>query len=149
LRRECDSGGHRRSNFGQSPLVNDPMMRAYLIVGAAVSTVVILAVDNVVRLWGVPGSTAPFLFTTWTLLLGAYSFTNVRVAAMGPAGLPMFGAKATATARGLYGFSAVLTAGRGVRGRAAVVPRNALSCRRNGQGTVPLSASRPSHVRTS
>jgi hypothetical protein len=44
------------------------------------------------------------------LLLGAYSFTNVRVAAMGPAGLPMFGAKATATARGLYGFSAVLTA---------------------------------------
>jgi urea transporter len=50
------------------------------------------------------------LVHTWTLLLGAYSYTNVRVAAMGPAELPMFDAKATATARGLYGFSAVLTA---------------------------------------
>jgi urea transporter len=76
LRRECDSGGHRRSNFGQSPLVNHPMMRAYLIVGAAVSTVVILAVDNVVRLWGVTGSTAPFLFTPGRYCLGP---THIRM----------------------------------------------------------------------
>ena len=70
-------------------LANHPLMWAYLIVGAAVSTVVTLAVANVVKTWGVPGSTAPFVFTTWLLLLGAYSFTNVSVAAMGPPALPV------------------------------------------------------------
>ena len=70
-------------------LANHPLTWAYLIVGAAVSTVVTLAVANVVKTWGVPGSTAPFVFTTWLLLLGAYSFTNVSVAAMGPPALPV------------------------------------------------------------
>jgi urea transporter len=70
-------------------LANHPLMWAYLIIGAAVSTVVTLAVANVVKTWGVPGSTAPFVFTTWLLLLGAYSFANVSVAAMGPPALPV------------------------------------------------------------
>lgn len=51
-------------------LANHLMMWGYLIIGAAVSTVVTLAIAKVVRLWGVPGSTAPFVFTTWLLLLG-------------------------------------------------------------------------------
>jgi urea transporter len=68
-------------------LANHPLMWAYLIVGAAVSTIVTLAVANVVKTWGVPGSTAPFVFTTWLLLLGAYSFANISVTAMGPPAL--------------------------------------------------------------
>lgn len=64
-------------------LVNHPMMWAYLTIGAAVSTVVTLAVAEVVNTWGVPGSTAPFVFTTWLLLLGAYSFQNLPVAITG------------------------------------------------------------------
>ncbi len=70
-------------------LADHAMMWAYLIIGAAVSTVVTLAVDKVVKTWGVPGSTAPFVFTSWLLLLGAYSFTNVPVAMMGPPALPV------------------------------------------------------------
>jgi urea transporter len=69
-------------------LRHDPMMWAYLILAAAVSTVVTLAIANVVKAWGVSGSTAPFVFTTWMLLLGAYSFTHVPIAAMGPPALP-------------------------------------------------------------
>lgn len=70
-------------------LANDWMMWAYLILGAAVSTIVTLAVAKVVKTWGVPGSTAPFVFTTWVLLLGAYSLTHVPVAAIGPPALPV------------------------------------------------------------
>lgn len=69
-------------------LANRPMMWVYLILGAAVSTIVTLAIDKVVKTWGVPGSTAPFVFTTWLLLLGAYSLTKIPVAAMGPPALP-------------------------------------------------------------
>ena len=68
-----------------------PMMWGYLVLGAAVSTIVTLAIDKVVRTWGVPGSTAPFVFTTWLLLLGAYSFARLPIAAMGPAALPVAG----------------------------------------------------------
>jgi urea transporter len=70
-------------------LANHPLMWAYLIMGAAVSTIVTLAVANVVKTWDVPGSTAPFVFTTWLLLLGAYSFTNISVTGMGPPTLPV------------------------------------------------------------
>lgn len=65
-----------------------PMMWAYLLLGAAVSTVATLAVSNVVKSWGIPGSTAPFVFTTWVLLLGAYSFTHLHLATLGPPALP-------------------------------------------------------------
>lgn len=69
-------------------LAHHPIMWAYLILGAAVSTIVTLAVDKVVKTWGIPGSTAPFVFTTWLLLLGAYALTKVPVAAMQPPTLP-------------------------------------------------------------
>lgn len=78
-----------------------PMMWAYLVIGAAVSTVVTLAITNVVKNWGVPGSTAPFVLTTWLLLLGAYALANVPVASMGPPALPtVAGAAANASPAG-------------------------------------------------
>lgn len=70
-------------------LHHHPMMWGYLLLGAAVSTVATLAVANVVKTWGVSGSTAPFVFTTWLLLLGAYSFTHVPIAALGVPALPV------------------------------------------------------------
>jgi urea transporter len=75
-------------------LAHQPLMWVYLVIGAAVSTVVTLAVANVVRTWGVPGSTAPFVFTTWLLLLAAYSLAKIPVASMVPPTLP--GAKVAA-----------------------------------------------------
>jgi len=69
-------------------LAHHPLMWAYVVIGAAVSTVVTLAIANVVRTWAVPGSTAPFVITTWLLMLASYSFASIPIAAMGPPALP-------------------------------------------------------------
>lgn len=70
-------------------LAHQPLMWACLVIGAAVSTVMTLAIANVAKNWGVPGSTAPFVFTTWLLLLAAYSLARIPIAAMGAPGLPV------------------------------------------------------------
>lgn len=61
---------------------------AYLVVGAAVSTVVMMAIANVFNTWGVPALTFPFVLTTWFLVLGAWSFSNIEPDGLGPSGLP-------------------------------------------------------------
>lgn len=76
-------------------LADHPTMWAYVVIGAAVSTVVTLAIANVVKTWAVPGSTAPFVLTTWLLLLAAYSFANVPIASLAAPALPV--ATSTAT----------------------------------------------------
>jgi urea transporter len=66
-------------------LVAGPVMWFYVVVGAAVSTVVMDAMTNVVsKNWGVAASTGPFVLTTWMLMLAAYSFANVGIGGMGP-----------------------------------------------------------------
>lgn len=64
-------------------------MWVYVVIGAAVSTVVTLTVTNVVKTWGLSGSTAPFVFTTWLLLLSAYAFAKVPISSMNGAALPV------------------------------------------------------------
>jgi urea transporter len=66
----------------------DGYVWAYIVVGAAVSTVVMLAVANVMKTWGVPALTFPFVLTTWFLVLGAWAFANIEPAGLGPAQLP-------------------------------------------------------------
>ena len=66
----------------------DGYVWAYTVVGAAVSTVVMLALANVLKTWGVPALTFPFVLTTWFLVLGAWAFTNIEPAGLGPAALP-------------------------------------------------------------
>ena len=66
----------------------EPLMWVYLVVGAAVSSVVLLAVGNVMKTFGAPALTFPFVLTTWFLLLGAYSFSGVPIASMGPPSIP-------------------------------------------------------------
>ena len=70
-------------------LARQPLMWACLVIGAAVTTVMTLAIANVAKNWGVPGSTAPFVFTTWLLLLAAYSLARIPIAGMGAPGLPV------------------------------------------------------------
>lgn len=65
-------------------LANTPSMWVLLVVGAAVSTVVMLAISNVMKTWGAPALTFPFVLTTWFLVLAAYSFGNVGIEGMGP-----------------------------------------------------------------
>lgn len=69
-------------------LAPEPAMWLVLIIGAAVSTVVMLAVSNVMKTWGAPALTFPFVLTTWFLVLGAYSFGRVAIAGMSPPALP-------------------------------------------------------------
>ena len=57
-----------------------PQLWLYIIVGAALSTVVTGAFSaTLTKSWGVPGSTGPFVLTGWLLLAGAYSFGSLRV----------------------------------------------------------------------
>ncbi|HEV7896732.1 MAG TPA: urea transporter [Planosporangium sp.] len=84
--------------FGFNPLLTglavpiflrpNALMWVYLVVGAAATTVVTLAVGDVLKTWDVPALTFPFVLTTWFLLLGAYQFARLRNGALGPPTLP-------------------------------------------------------------
>ncbi|WP_378941230.1 urea transporter [Mesorhizobium sp. ANAO-SY3R2] len=69
-------------------LVANASMWLILAIGAAVSTVVMLAVSNVMKTWGAPALTFPFVLTTWFLVLGAYSFGHLLIGSMGQPVLP-------------------------------------------------------------
>lgn len=69
-------------------LAIEPLMWLLLLIGAAVSTVVMLAVSNVMKTWGVPALTSPFVLTTWFLVLAAYSFGHLPISSMDPPALP-------------------------------------------------------------
>jgi urea transporter len=69
-------------------LVVEPLMWFLLLIGASVSTVVMLAMSNVMKTWSVPALTSPFVLTTWFLVLAAYSFGHLPISSMGPPALP-------------------------------------------------------------
>lgn len=91
---EADEGSLRQGLFGFNGvlvgcavptfLAASPVMWALLVIGAATSTVAMLAVANVMKTWGTPALTFPFVLTTWFLMLGAYSFSAVTIDGMGP-----------------------------------------------------------------
>lgn len=68
-------------------LAHEGLMWVYLVIGAIVVQAVYLALYNLLKTWGVGASTGPFVLTTWILLLGAYYFSKVPVASMGPPAL--------------------------------------------------------------
>lgn len=69
-------------------LVMGPATWFLLIVGAAVSTVAMLAISHATKIWDVPALTFPFVLTTWFLVLAAYSFGHLPIRGMGPPALP-------------------------------------------------------------
>ena len=86
-------------------LAATPTMWLLLVIGAAVSTVVMLAVSNVMKTWGVPALTFPFVLTTWFLVLAAYAFGHLPISSMGPPALPhAAGAEAAPAAALTSGF---------------------------------------------
>lgn len=68
--------------------VDGALMWAVIVVGAAVSTVVMLAIANVFATWGVPTLTFPFVLTTWFLMLGSYAFEKIDIASLSAPALP-------------------------------------------------------------
>jgi urea transporter len=55
----------------------DPLLIAYVAVGAAVSTIVMMALANALAGWDMPALTAPFVITTWLMLFAIYSFGHL------------------------------------------------------------------------
>lgn len=64
-------------------LAVSPLWWIYVALGGAVSVVATLGTANVFKTWGVAALTAPFVLTTWLLLLATYAFT-----ALDGSGLP-------------------------------------------------------------
>lgn len=67
-----------------------PMLFLYIIVGSILSTIIMTALLNFCGQWDVPPLTAPFVITTWIMLLSAYAFFYVHPSsALEPAVLPI------------------------------------------------------------
>jgi urea transporter len=62
-------------------LASGPLLWVYVILGAAISVVVMLATTNVVKPWG-GALTFPFVLTTWLLLLATYGFSGLAGTAL-------------------------------------------------------------------
>lgn len=60
----------------------DPLVAVYIVFGAAVSTVVMMAFINLLAPWEMPALTAPFVLTTWPLLFAVYHFASFRPTAL-------------------------------------------------------------------
>jgi urea transporter len=58
-------------------LVAGPLLWVYVVIGAAVSVVVMLGTANVVKGLGLSSLTAPFVLVTWLLLLATYAFAGI------------------------------------------------------------------------
>ena len=52
----------------------DLLLAGYIVLGAAVSTVVMMALANLLSTWDMPALTAPFVLTAWVLLFAVYQF---------------------------------------------------------------------------
>jgi urea transporter len=56
----------------------DPLLGVYIVLGGAVSTIVMMALANLLSPWDMPALTAPFVLTAWLLLFAVYQFAHVR-----------------------------------------------------------------------
>jgi urea transporter len=69
----------------------NPALFAYIVLGGAVSSVVMLALATLLGAWDVPALTAPFVLVTWLLLFAVYQFAvldpteRIAPAALDPA----------------------------------------------------------------
>ncbi len=69
-------------------LESGPMCWALIVLGAAFSTVIMMAVSRVFSSWKVSAMTGPFVFATWFILLASYSFSGFDAAALPHPALP-------------------------------------------------------------
>ncbi|WP_229402313.1 urea transporter [Micromonospora okii] len=84
-----DRASWRKGLFGFNPVLTGiavptfldhrPLMWLYLVLGAAATTVLTLALNNVFKRWGLTAFTFPFVLTTWFLLMAAYQFDRFSV----------------------------------------------------------------------
>lgn len=63
-----------------------PALWVYVVFGGAVSVVVMLGITNMFKTWGVAALTAPFVLTSWLLLLATNAFSGLAASALPPSG---------------------------------------------------------------
>ena len=63
-----------------------PQLWIYVVLGGAVSVVVMLAISNVLKTWSVSALTAPFVLVAWLLLLATNAFSGLVGGALPPVG---------------------------------------------------------------
>jgi urea transporter len=56
----------------------DFLLAVYIVLGAVVSTIVMMALSNLLSPWDMPALTAPFVLTAWLLLFAVYQFARIR-----------------------------------------------------------------------
>jgi urea transporter len=56
----------------------DFLLAVYIVLGAVVSTIVMMALSNLLTPWDMPALTAPFVLTAWLLLFAVYQFEFIR-----------------------------------------------------------------------
>jgi urea transporter len=65
-------------------MTSGPLLWVYVVLGGAVSVVVMLAIANVFKTWSVAALTAPFVLTSWLLLLATNAFSGLDGSALPP-----------------------------------------------------------------
>jgi urea transporter len=68
-------------------LAPNTAMWAFLVIGSIVSTIVMLAMSNVLAKWNCPAGTFPFCVTTWFVMLAAYAFPSLVITGLPHAAL--------------------------------------------------------------
>ena len=68
-------------------LAPGPLLWAYVVLGAAVSVIAMMATVHALKPWGVPALTFPFVVVTWLLLLATYGFAGLVGTALPVAGV--------------------------------------------------------------
>nr|WP_272212980.1 urea transporter [Marinicella sp. W31]MDC2878916.1 urea transporter [Marinicella sp. W31] len=92
---ECDEDSITSGLFGFNGILvgvaiptfisASPQLWFYVVVGAAMSTVVTAALSAMItKSWGIPASTGPFVLTGWLLVAGAYTFGALDVSGDSP-----------------------------------------------------------------
>jgi urea transporter len=67
-------------------MVSSLQLWVYVVLGGAVSVVVMLAISNVLKTWSVSALTAPFVLVAWLLLLATNAFYGLEGGALPPVG---------------------------------------------------------------
>jgi urea transporter len=81
-----------------------PLLWVCVVLGAAVSVVVMEATASIMRTWSMPALTFPFVLVTWLLLLATYGFAGLTGTALPDAGVvaPFEAMAATPLDAGLF-----------------------------------------------
>lgn len=59
-----------------------------VIFSSAISVIVTVGLNRLLRTWKIAALTAPFVLTTWTVLLASYPFSHLRHVRLPPAAIP-------------------------------------------------------------